>query len=1248
MTTPEPRSDATLTRQRSKMSDADANDGDDGPTKGGHSLRRRARVNYTTEQIEDEVVVPSSSSAARQKRRSKEEAAHIQDSPEAHHPKRQNSSLGADTPTGRRRNPSRRLTENSKPDYFVEEDSDEEVYDTIKVGSWLSGSPTSSSKSGSRNGSISHPPSSSPRQKQNASNLHISDAANSDNGPEAASTAAAAKTNGASTTTSAPPDNGPDDDDQAADQAEDASRQLQDESISSQQADNAAAAAAATADAPTESSMTRRSPDGGSHAPPSPSANHSPQPTARTHSPEANHNLSNAFTVAASTTSAHKHERPDVDAAGNQKSPMPSAVDAEPEAADHGHPSKAQSAQLAAQPENSVDPEQDAPAAKALTDETHTHESEDTKRDERDDHKPSSSPRDTPMIDTPASSPPKADQGSPVASPPHATDASDEAETATATAIAAPKAANEPVVSTPLKEEVNSSSSTKPSSETSRWSRPQPVPQGRWAHLTPYVDGEYTVYPERKNDEDDASEDQSPEEKESSKESNEPDAAAEDNDDTADAAATEAPTPALNTPTRGSPVPDALDTAVNSPAPAADEPDEADESDSTDDLDRKKYYRYRKLRDADEFVTAIENYEDMSTADLYDALQAINLSLVGWQEEWTELGKMVDDYENATRRRIADAKYETRTRNLHQHGVNYEEPDFAVRGYKTKEREPMSETRYLQRQDRIMAAAYGFEYDPHPSKIGRQNPETQQAGVTTRGRALRNQPRQTVKASEADTSVMGKRQRKPVQLYDPATHDNSRASSPVGRGARRHKTANQDNGNDDVQASFASSFGNDNSDGEATGPGRRRRTGRPRASRGAGDDYVPSGSQVSAQDETPRTSGRRGRPKAAKSEDQWTGNGEAEPKQQQGRHMLTLKIPKGQKFSQPSSIADNGDSRPSTASSDSTTETVESSYSFRPKRQKRFRDEPEESPGPAAVQAPPRKRNRRSGPAPAADGDEVMKTGGASAATPKNTGAAASTTSASTGRKGPKIKIMRASGGAAAATPAATAVAPDSRNGTPSSQPTTDGGDEPAKDYRAMTKSEKMSASMKNRWANGNMAGAVEKRKATLAAKKAAQAAADQRVGPIAPKPNGAGAGKPKPVKKEAAPLPGENPAFIHSNAGHRQPQQAPHAPLHQAPMHHPQQHQPMHHQPGPPPPPPPPHHMAGPPHHQMHPMHQHQHQHQMHAAHYGAPPPPHQMHGHPHAHGHPHPHAHHLAHQHPHAPHHPHHDYPGMGAYPS
>lgn len=49
------------------------------------------------------------------------------------------------------------------------------------------------------------------------------------------------------------------------------------------------------------------------------------------------------------------------------------------------------------------------------------------------------------------------------------------------------------------------------------------------------------------------------------------------------------------------------------------------------------------------------------------------------------------------------------------------------------------------------------------------------------------------------------------------------------------------------------------------------------------------------------------------------------------------------------------------------------------------------------------------------------------------------------------------------------------------------------------------------RWANGNMAGAVEKRKATLAAKKAAQANSDTKPGANTPKSKGT----PKP-KKEA------------------------------------------------------------------------------------------------------------------------------------
>lgn len=570
-------------------------------------------------------------------------------------------------------------------------------------------------------------------------------------------------------------------------------------------------------------------------------------------------------------------------------------------------------------------------------------------------------------------------------------------------------------------------------------SKPQPSPQGRWSHLTPYVDGEYVSYPERKTraDDDAGVDDATAEEKEIDKEANDSDPLAEDNDDAPDTTAHEAQTPALDTPLRGSPAPDFMDpAATNSPAPAVDDPDDGDMSDSQDPPQRRRCFKYRKLRDPEEYLSAIENYGDMTTAELYGVLQAINVSLVQWQTEWTDMGKVVDDYENSLRRRAADTKYESRTRNLAQHGVNHEEPDFVVKGYKAKERELMSETRYLQGQDRIMAATYGFEYDPHPSKIGRQNPETQQDGIMTRGRTLRNQPRQTVKASEAD-EVTGKRQRKPVQLFDPAAQDVSRSSTPVplGRGRRRRNV----NADDDGQATFTSSFNGDgNSDADSTAPKPRRRRG-PRASQAAAaaaaeELTTPPGSSVIDQEETGR-SGRRRAKQPVRYDDTYPdfADEDSQPEPKQAKRMLTLKMPRGKNFSEQSSaITDNGDSRPSTASSASSSHTIESSYSFRPKRQKRFRDDPDESEE-AALQAPPRKRGKRnSGTESSFLLDEHM------VEAPQSGSA----------RKVPKIKVVRQSG-------------ESMRNGTPSSATGGDGDDKP-KDYKSMTKSEKMSASMKS------------------------------------------------------------------------------------------------------------------------------------------------------------------------------------------
>ncbi|GAB0134323.1 hypothetical protein EsDP_00002700 [Epichloe bromicola] len=626
-------------------------------------------------------------------------------------------------------------------------------------------------------------------------------------------------------------------------------------------------------------------------------------------------------------------------------------------------------------------------------------------------------------------------------------------------------------------------------------SKPQPAPSGRWSHLTPYIDGEYVSYPEKKARSDDETgvDEATPEDKDADKDGNDMEPMVEDNDDAPDPAGLEAQTPALNTPLRGSPVPDSMDpTANNSPAPAGEDVDEGDMSDSQEQPERRRYFKYRKLRHADEYIAAIENYEDMSTTELYEVLEAINVSLVQWQGEWTDLGKVVDDYENSLRRRVADAKYEARTKNVTQHGVNHEEPEFAVKGYKAKERELMSETRYLQGQDRIMASTYGFEYDPHPSKIGRQNPETQQVGIMTRGRSLRNQPRQTVKASEAD-EVTGKRQRKPVQLFDPATQDVSRSSTPVPARGRRRRNVNAD---EDAQVNLTSSFNGDgNSDAESVAPRGRRRRG-PRASNAAqaAEELATPRSSGARENEENGRSGRRRAVRQPARYDETYGefmddDAQPEPKQppqqhqQRRRHLLTLKIPRSKNFSEPSSaITDNGDSRPSTASSDSTSHTAESSYSFRPKRQKRFRDDADESE--EATQAPSRKRGKRSVPHSMGGVESSFMLDQRMPDAPHNV------------RKLHKIKIVRP--------------AQDVRHESPSSTAGGDG-DEKPKDYKSMTKSEKMSASMKSRWANGNMAGAVEKRKATLAAKKAAQAVADSKVGAIAPKP------KVKPHKKEGS-----------------------------------------------------------------------------------------------------------------------------------
>ena len=587
--------------------------------------------------------------------------------------------------------------------------------------------------------------------------------------------------------------------------------------------------------------------------------------------------------------------------------------------------------------------------------------------------------------------------------------------------------------------------------------RPLIAPVGRWSHLTPYIDGEQTTYPEKKSlrgDEDGPGEDQSAEEKDAEKdaEKDQPDMEpmVEDNEETGDLATQDTSTPMPATPIRGSPAPDIADpSSLNSPALVV---EETEDTESQEMLDEKTYYKYRKLRNPEEFTSVLGNYEDMSKEDLYELVEAINISMVQWQTEYQSLGKLVDDYENSQRRRVADLRYESRTRDLQQHGNHWEEPEFVVRGHKAKEKDLMTDTRYLQGQDRIMAATYGFEYDPHPSKIGRQNPDTQQVGIMTRGRSLRNQPKQTAKATEGE-EVTGKRQRKPVQLFETGAHEASRSSTPLPGRMRRRK-----NGGAEPELNPTSSqlsFNEEASDTE-NGLSRTRRRRGPREKQGSVNDRNPASTQpydvMAGQEEEGNKPTRRGRPRLTMNRQEELadpGDGDVHVSGNRvidgalpspPRFIVTLKYPKTRQLADASiHIPDNGDSRPGTSSSDATSNTVDSSYSLRPNRQKRFRDEPGNED--IGSRQPAKKRGKRT-EYPELDADEPAPTTERFTPEPQD-------------GKSFKIRVVNSA--------SANSVGPESRTGTPSSLPNIEDGDD-RKDYKSMTKSEKMSASMKSKF----------------------------------------------------------------------------------------------------------------------------------------------------------------------------------------
>ncbi|KAK7718623.1 hypothetical protein SLS64_002583 [Diaporthe eres] len=527
----------------------------------------------------------------------------------------------------------------------------------------------------------------------------------------------------------------------------------------------------------------------------------------------------------------------------------------------------------------------------------------------------------------------------------------------------------------------------------------------------------------------------------------------------------------------------------------------------------RKQYRFTRIRSPTDFVNVLDDHKNMSTEDLFNALEASASALGAWQDEWKKRKLVTEDEDNAVRRRAHDAALmarEARDMAKTNGAISVEKRDFEIKGIRAnfidenKLKHPESNPEVYERnQDQVAAHSYGFEWDPRPSMIGRQDPIGQRDGL--QNNRLRNRPKLSQRAAEAAVDdpvgiVTGKRTRKPRILSDDSK-EASRAPTPLEpvkpkQTRRRRKNAGAENFDSDYEAQAAVEESTpaqklevpeapppDQPVKKRRGPKPGAKAAREAAARAAAEKEAAERAEQEAlanaeaardrelygvEDEQPQTRKRRRGAAAdnlassfdgaqqhqAPAEAAFLQGGDAAlpaPKRQRGARKSAaatqVEIPPNTFYSAGSSVPTNDDTvtptedfRPSTSSSTSSMHTVGSSYSFRHRPRKNYSELADPIKDMLADSRP--KRGRR-----AKKEQEPEPTSMPSNFAPS------------------QLDGSRA-------TPA-----PSSAEGEDLSE----------KDYASMTKSEKMSASMKARWANGSMRQAVNKRKETLARKKQKQ-----------------------------------------------------------------------------------------------------------------------------------------------------------------
>ena len=587
-----------------------------------------------------------------------------------------------------------------------------------------------------------------------------------------------------------------------------------------------------------------------------------------------------------------------------------------------------------------------------------------------------------------------------------------------------------------------------------------------YAYLSAYIEGEKVLYPLAQGETEPATEQADPVETVelgSFQEAAEDAAGEELVDDQA-----EVPE---DTPT-GTPVPP--ETRANSPAAETETPEIRPPV--------KKHFAFKKARPASEFTDLFEDIDSLSPIELYNRLAAVNDALVAWQDEYMRLRKITDDEDNAIRHQAEEAAFLHRQKmaTSKDPDANPLRKDFVVKGIRAPKPDPM--VAYARQQDRILANAYLFEYDDRDSKVGVQDPLAQRRGAgKTR---LRDRPKQTAKAAEADDAnvVQGKRSRKPPNVYGDVENA-SRSSTPIPsqpqpRRRRGGRPPAEENGDGHLAVP--------NSQAEPVveeTPKKRNRGGRPRKHPlpTAIPENAPAAPEAEAeaeQDEPEERPSRKRRRKTFHDETFVNGTNGTAPASGRGRRRNSRmsEQPSGSFYSNSSMHSAQGqdDSRPATSSSTATASSLAvSTYGLREKRQTKFSldDDDDDDFVVEEEEQPKPKRARRA--SKKAQGDHMASVANGYVAVPKQ-----QEPSSASAPKVHRIKIKNFNGSSAAGSVPAHAPTsnPLGMGANKDSVPAQGNGDgvaagnnsqanafDPHRDYSTMTKSEKMSHSMKGK-----------------------------------------------------------------------------------------------------------------------------------------------------------------------------------------